>query len=68
VKLGYCVPKGEKAIRIIAPMAVKQHETETADTNDEARVAFKGVSCLTARRSHRSMPRRQDHWSRPASR
>jgi hypothetical protein len=44
LKLGYCVRKGEKAIRIIAPMPIKQRETETADTNDETRVLFKGVS------------------------
>jgi hypothetical protein len=42
--LGYCVRKGEKAIRIIAPMPIKQRETETADTNEETRVLFKGVS------------------------
>jgi hypothetical protein len=44
LKLGYCVRKGEKTIRIIAPMPIKQRETETADTNDETRVLFKGVS------------------------
>jgi hypothetical protein len=44
LKLGYCVRKGEKAIRIVAPMPIKQRETETADTNDETRVLFKGVS------------------------
>jgi N-terminal domain of anti-restriction factor ArdC len=44
LKLGYCVRKGEKAIRIIAPMPITQRETETADTNDETRVLFKGVS------------------------
>jgi hypothetical protein len=44
LKLGYCVRKGERPIRIIAPMPIKQRETETADTNDETRVLFKGVS------------------------
>jgi hypothetical protein len=44
LKLGYCVHKGEKAIRIVAPMQVKQRETETADGDDEKRVLFKGVS------------------------
>jgi hypothetical protein len=44
LKFGYCVRKGEKAIRMIAPMPIKQRETEAADTNDETRVLFKGVS------------------------
>jgi hypothetical protein len=44
LKLGYCVRKGEKAIRIIAPMPIKQRETETDDTDDGTRVLFKGVS------------------------
>jgi hypothetical protein len=44
LKLGYCVRKGEKAIRIVAPMPIKQRETETADADDETRVLFKGVS------------------------
>ena len=44
LKLGYCVRKGEKAIRIVAPMPIKQRETETADGDDETRVLFKGVS------------------------
>jgi N-terminal domain of anti-restriction factor ArdC len=44
LKLGYCVRKGEKAIRIIAPMPIEQRETETADADDDMRVLFKGVS------------------------
>ena len=44
LKLGYCVRKGEKAIRIIAPMPIEQRETETADADDDTRVLFKGVS------------------------
>jgi hypothetical protein len=44
LKLGYCVRKGEKAIRIVAPMPIKQRETETADGDDETQVLFKGVS------------------------
>ena len=44
LKLGYCVRKGEKAIRIVAPIPIKQRETETADADDETRVLFKGVS------------------------
>jgi hypothetical protein len=43
LKLGYCVRKGEKAIRIVAPMPIKDRD---ADGDDEAqtRVLFKGVS------------------------
>jgi N-terminal domain of anti-restriction factor ArdC len=44
LKLGYCVRKGEKAIRIVAPMPIKPRDTETADADDEKRVLFKGVS------------------------
>jgi hypothetical protein len=44
LKLGYCVRKGERAIRIVAPMPIKRRETETADGDDEMRVLFKGVS------------------------
>jgi hypothetical protein len=41
---GYCVGKGEKAIRIVAPMPIKQRETKTGDADEETRVLFKGVS------------------------
>jgi N-terminal domain of anti-restriction factor ArdC len=44
LKLGYCVRKGEKAIRIVAPMPIKRRDTETADADDETRVLFKGVA------------------------
>lgn len=44
LKLGYCVRKGEKAIRIVAPMPIKRRETENADADDGTRVLFKGVS------------------------
>jgi hypothetical protein len=44
LKLGYCVRKGEKAIRIVAPMPIKPRDTETADADDETRVLFKGVA------------------------
>jgi hypothetical protein len=43
--LGYCVRKGEKAIRIIAPMPIKP--TDNQDTEEDGsrpRVLFKGVS------------------------
>jgi hypothetical protein len=44
LKLGYCVRKGEKAIRIVAPMPIKRRDTETVDADDETRVLFKGVA------------------------
>jgi hypothetical protein len=44
LKLGYRVRKGEKAIRIVAPMPIKQRETAIAAGDDETRVLFKGVS------------------------
>jgi len=44
LKLGYCVRKGEKAIRIIAPMPIKQRDSEKNDNESETRVLFKGVS------------------------
>jgi len=44
LKLGYCVRKGEKAIRIVAPMPITKRDTEADDTDDETRVLFKGVA------------------------
>jgi len=44
LKLGYCVRKGERAIRIVAPMPIKQRESEKCDEGAGARVLFKGVS------------------------
>jgi hypothetical protein len=37
LRLGYRVRKGEKAIRIVAPLPIKQRDTETAAGGDEAR-------------------------------
>jgi len=44
LKLGYCVGKGEKAIRIVAPMPIWQRESAQRDEETETRVLFKGVS------------------------
>jgi len=44
IQLGYCVRKGEKAIRIVAPIPIKPRENQTGDPEDETRVLFKGVS------------------------
>lgn len=40
---GYCVRKGEKAIRIIAPMPIKTREDGDAHDESETRVLFKAV-------------------------
>ena len=40
--LGYCVRKGEKAIRILAPVAVKEHD-EHGEENGEKRIFFRTV-------------------------
>jgi hypothetical protein len=42
--LGYCVKKGERAIRILAPMPVKQRDRDSGEQTDEIRVLFKAVS------------------------
>jgi hypothetical protein len=44
LSLGYCVKKGERAIRIIAPMPVKQRDRDSGEQTDEIRVLFKAVS------------------------
>ena len=44
LELGYCARKGEKAIRIVAPIPIKP--TDDQDTNEDSsrrRVLFKGV-------------------------
>jgi hypothetical protein len=43
LKFGYCVRKGEKAIRIVAPMPIKR-ERDSGDEEAETRVLFKGVA------------------------
>ena len=43
-RLGYCVRKGEQAIRIIAPMPIKRRDADLVDDEDQVRVLFKGVS------------------------
>ncbi len=44
LKLGFCVRRGESAIRIVAPMPLKPRESESSDSEDGPRVLFKGVS------------------------
>lgn len=44
LELGYCVKKGERAIRIFAPMPVKNRDTEPDNAKDGTRVLFRAVS------------------------
>jgi hypothetical protein len=48
LQLGYCVRKGEKAIRIIAPMPITQRDRDTGKETDETITLFKGVSVFDA--------------------
>jgi hypothetical protein len=48
LELGYCVRKGEKAIRIIAPMPIKQRDRATGEQTGETITLFKGVSVFDA--------------------
>jgi antirestriction protein ArdC len=43
LELGYCVRKGERAIRIYAPMPVKPKQPAHAETDDHARLLFRVV-------------------------
>jgi hypothetical protein len=66
--LGYCVRKGEKAIRIIAPMPVKGRDRATGEETGETITLFKGVSVFDAGRSSRFPLASRRRLSRPASR
>jgi N-terminal domain of anti-restriction factor ArdC len=46
--LGYCVRKGEKAIRIIAPMPLKERDRATGEETGETITLFKSVSVFDA--------------------
>jgi hypothetical protein len=48
LELGYCVKKGEKAIRIIAPMPIKERDCATGEETDETITLFKRVSVFDA--------------------
>lgn len=43
LQLGYCVKKGSRAIRIMAPMTVNQRDRETGEGNGETITLFKSV-------------------------
>jgi len=44
LELGYCVNKGEKAIRILAPMPVKQRDRDSGEETGKTITLFKAVS------------------------
>lgn len=44
IKLGYCPAKGSRAIRIMAPMPIRERDPQTGEKIDETRVLFKAVS------------------------
>src|SRR3954466_1590703 len=50
LELGYCVRKGERAIRIMAPMPIKHHEPDEHGGEDEprSRLLFRAVSVFDA--------------------
>jgi antirestriction factor ArdC-like protein/uncharacterized protein DUF6782 len=41
--LGYCVKKGERSLRVMAPMTVKQRDRETGEETGETITLFKSV-------------------------
>jgi hypothetical protein len=44
LKLDRCVRKGEKAIRILAPMTVRQRDADDTDEDDHRRTLFRSVA------------------------
>lgn len=44
LKLDRCVRKGEKSIRILAPMTMRQRETDETDTDDQRPTVFRAVA------------------------
>jgi N-terminal domain of anti-restriction factor ArdC len=43
LRLGYCVKKGERALRIMAPMTVKEHDAKTGEETGETKTFFRTV-------------------------
>jgi hypothetical protein len=43
LRLGYCVKKGERALRILAPMTVKERDRQTGEGTGEAKTFFRTV-------------------------
>jgi N-terminal domain of anti-restriction factor ArdC len=66
LKLGRVVRKGEAALRILAPVPVKEREKQTGDETDKRRVFFKtafvfDVSQIRPTSSRARSPRRWRH-------
>jgi N-terminal domain of anti-restriction factor ArdC len=43
LRLGYCVKKGERALRILAPMTVKERDRRTGEETGETKTFFRTV-------------------------
>jgi hypothetical protein len=43
LRLGYCVKKGERALRILAPVTVKERDRETGEATGETKTFFRTV-------------------------
>lgn len=67
--LGYCVRKGETAIRIIAPMPIKNRDDDRqSDEDAQPRLLFKAVSVFDRTRSRRWRVSSPRPWNHPVSR
>ena len=63
LRLGYAVKNGEKAMRIIAPLRVKERDRASGEETDETRVLFKTVFVFdTLSRACREHAERQGWW------
>lgn len=47
LQLGYCVKRGERALRIMAPMTVKQRDRQSGEENGETITLFKTVAVFS---------------------
>jgi N-terminal domain of anti-restriction factor ArdC len=68
LKLGRAVRKGEAALRILAPVTVKERDQLTGEQTDQRRVFFKPRSYSTSHRPTFSRARSRWRWSRHTSR
>jgi len=68
LKLGYCVRKGERAIRILAPMAVKERDRATGEETGETITLLKTVFVFDRSQVSASRSATRRRLSRPQSR
>jgi hypothetical protein len=66
--LGYCVQKGERALRIMAPMTVKERDRQSGEETGETITLFKTVAVFLRSRSDHCHPVSRCRSSRHASR